>query len=239
MNILKKEIHFWMSKMIIPVLDIKNGECVCGQSGNRSTYKKLVSIYGTNPIEIAQNLKKDGYELLYIADLDKLESTGDNSKLISKINRIIPVLLDNGIENFSNIEENENITTYNILATESINNLEEIEEIIQKVDNEKLVISVDIKDNNLMIKNRNIKVSDIINLINKSKIRYIIILNISQIGTKSSNKSDIEKEIIDKTDDVEYIMAGGITNDAIKDYQNSNINSFIVGTILHEGSLNR
>ena len=224
--------------MIIPVLDIKNGECVCGQSGNRSTYKKLDSIYGTNPIEIAQNLKKEGFNLLYIADLDKLESTGDNSELISKINRIIPVLLDNAIENICGIEDNENISTYNILATESMKNLEEIEEIIQKVDNDKLVISVDIKDNNLLIKNRNIKVSDIINLINKSKIKYIILLNISQIGTKSSNKSDIEKEIIDNTDNVEYIMAGGITNDAIKDYQNNNIDNFIVGTILHDGSLN-
>jgi 3-keto-L-gulonate-6-phosphate decarboxylase len=37
--------------------------------------------------------------------------------------------------------------------------------------------------------------------------------------------------------DVEFIMAGGITKEAIDEYQKENMTNFLVGTMLHEGNL--
>ena len=90
--------------MIIPVFDVKNNECVSGKSGKRDTYTKLSSVYGENPIEITTNLKKSGAKCVYIADLDKIENKGDNSELILKINKILPVILDNGANSIDDIK---------------------------------------------------------------------------------------------------------------------------------------
>ncbi|MDO5825387.1 MAG: hypothetical protein BZ137_07820 [Methanosphaera sp. rholeuAM130] len=223
--------------MIIPVVDIKDNECVSGKSGNRKSYKKLRSVYGESPLEIAENLKKAGYELLYVADLDRLEKTGDNSELISRINGIIPVLLDNAIENANDVDNNQEISTYDILATESLMNLDDFERIIGEYPNDRLVVSMDIKDERLLIANDEIGVDDIIELIDNSDIGYVILLNVSRVGTKSSDKSPLEEYILERIKNVEFIMAGGITREAIKRYNNQNINSFLVGTLLHEGKL--
>jgi phosphoribosylformimino-5-aminoimidazole carboxamide ribotide isomerase len=226
-----------MIKMIIPVMDIKGNECVSGKSGNRESYDKLKSIYGDNPIEIASNLKKSGYSLLYIADLDRIENKGDNTELISRINEIIPVLLDNGISTLEDVKANENVSTYSIVATETMNDLNDIQRIIRNYPNDKLAISIDIKDNQLLIGNRSIGIEDIVELINASNIRYVILLNISHVGTKVSDRSDFEKYLRDNMRDVEFIMAGGITKEAIDEYQKENITNFLVGTMLHEGNL--
>lgn len=228
-----------MINMIIPVVDIKENECVSGKSGKRDSYKKLNSIYGDNPMEIAHNLKKSGYCLLYVADLDKLEHTGDNSQLIAKINETIPVLLDNAIKNIDDIRENRNITTYNILATESISNLSDISDIIKSYPNDKLVVSIDIKEDELLIENKDIDIDDIISLINDSDIEYVIILNITQIGTEVSDKSKIEEHILENIKDVKFIIAGGITEESISRYKKENIDNFLVGTVLHEGKLKK
>ncbi len=223
--------------MIIPVLDIMNNSCVSGKSGNREKYTNLKSIYGNNPIEIATNLKEAGAKLLYIADLDRIEKKGDNIDLINNINNIIPVLLDNGISSIEDIKYNENKCTYNIVATETLTNIHDAIEIFDKANSKKIIISVDIKNNRLLLKNNDISIDDIINLINKVKPEFIILLNISQVGTKEEKDNDIIKKIISKTPNTTHFIAGGITNKSIEKYQKKNINNFLIGTILHEGTL--
>ncbi len=222
--------------MIIPVIDLMNGECVSGKSGNRNTYTKLKSIYGDNPISIAQNLKNDGAQLIYVADLDKIENKGDNTELISQINNILPVLLDNGISNLSDIN-NKNICTYYILATETMESIDDAINIFKNIDNKKLVISVDIKNNELLLRNKSIKLDDIIRLITEVNPQYIILLNISQVGTKKQNENLIIKKIIQETPNTKHILGGGITNEAIQKYKLEGIENFLIGTVLHEGNL--
>ncbi len=223
--------------MIIPVFDIMNNDCVSGKSGNRSTYTKLKSIYGTNLIEIVTNLKKNGAKSCYIADLDKIENKGDNSNLISKINDILPVMLDNGISNIQDIEKNSKISTWSILGTETLTSIDETIKIFDKINNNNLIISIDIKNNKLLVKNKDINLDMIISLVNQVKPKYVIILDITQVGTMTRKNNSITDEIIKQTKGINHILAGGITNDTIKKYSNQNINDFLIGTILHNGTL--
>ena len=62
--------------------------------------------------------------------------------------------------------------------------LDNIEEIFKKYDSNKLVVSIDIKNNELLVNNKDIDLEDVIYLINKYKPKYTIILNISYVGTK-------------------------------------------------------
>lgn len=223
--------------MIIPVMDIMNNDCVSGKSGNRSSYTHLNSVYGDTPLDIAKNLKKAGAKAVYIADLDKIENTGDNLELISSINNIIPVLLDSGISNINDIKNDKNKCTYPILATETLNSIKETYEIFNNHNSNQLVFSIDIKNNHVLLKNNNIELNDIIKLINKVKPKYTIILNISQVGTKKQSNTQLTEKIIKKTPHTTHFIAGGLTNETIHEYKMKNINNFLVGTILHEGNL--
>lgn len=221
--------------MIIPVFDVKDNECVSGKSGKRDTYSSLKSVYGNSILEIASNLKKSGAKSVYIADLDKIEKLGDNSELISKVNNIIPVLLDNGAKSIKEIIFNENICTYSILATETMESIDDTIKIFEKLPFNNLMISVDIKDNQLLIKNKNIKFEDVISLINRVKPAYTILLNISKVGTEEGNDNQIIDKIIKKTPYTQHIIAGGVTNETIRNYKEKGIDNFLIGTILHKG----
>lgn len=221
--------------MIIPVFDVKNNECVSGKSGKRDTYTKLSSVYGENPIEITTNLKKSGVKCVYIADLDKIENKGDNSELILKINKILPVILDNGANSIDDIKFNKKICRYSILATETMESIEDTINIFKETPHENLIISIDIKNNELLTNNPNIKMEDIILLINEVKPDYTILLNISQVGTKEGNENILIKDIISKTPYTQHIIAGGLTNESIGQYKSEGINNFLIGTILHNG----
>lgn len=223
--------------MIVPVIDMMDSNCVSGKSGKRKTYTKLESVYGDNPLTIAKNLREDESQVLYIADLDNIEGNGNNSNLISKINKIIPVMLDNGISSIDDFENNKNICSYNILATETIESLDNVREIFIKSNSNNIVVSIDIKNNELLCKNNDITLDDIIQLINEFKPKYTIILNITQVGTKSRKEDKITDYIISKTPDTTHFIAGGITNEIIQDYHEKNITNFLIGTILHEGKL--
>jgi phosphoribosylformimino-5-aminoimidazole carboxamide ribotide isomerase len=223
--------------MIIPVFDIKNKECVSGKSGKRNTYTKLTSIYGKDSLEITTNLKKSGAKCIYIADLDKIESIDDNSKLISKINKILPVILDNGASSVEEIKSNKKICTYSILATETMDSIDDTIKIFKELPFEKIILSIDIKNNELLINNSDIKMKDIISLVNEVKPDYTILLNISQVGTKKGNDETFIKEIISKTPYTQHIIAGGLTNDSIRKYKLEGIDNFLIGSILHDGTM--
>ncbi|MBR0472190.1 MAG: HisA/HisF family protein [Methanosphaera sp.] len=225
--------------MIIPVFDVKDGMCVSGKSGFRDTYTRLDSVYGDDIFEMSLGLRDAGARVVYIADLDRIMGVGDNSGLISEVNRVVPVLLDNGASCVDDIIFNKNICTYPILATETMNSISDVEQIFEEMPHDNIVISVDIKDNELLIKNKCIKLDDIIRLINKVKPAYTILLNLSQVGTEEGNTNNIIEDIIEKTPYTQHIIAGGITNQSITSYKKKGIDNFIIGTILHEGRLSK
>lgn len=221
--------------MIIPVFDVKNNECVSGKSGNRKSYTKLNSVFGKTPVEIASNLKRAGARCIYIADLDKIENVGDNSPLISEINEILPVLLDNGANSIEDVQSNKNICTYSILATESMTSIGDSIEIFEKLPFENIILSIDIKNDELLVQNPDINVDDVISLVNKIKPDYTIILNISEVGTRQGNDSTLIQNVIAQTPYTQHIIAGGVTVESMKKYEEDGIDNFLIGTVLHEG----
>ncbi len=223
--------------MIIPVFDVKDGYFVCGKSGKRDTYCKLGSVYGDSPLDIAVNLMNDGARYVYIADLDRIEGVGDNSSFISEINSIVPVLLDNGANCVDDIVSNRDICTYSILATESMTNIDAAYAVFDELPFETVIVSVDIKDNELLTGNKDIRLDDVISMINTVKPAYTIVLNISRVGTGNGNVDVIVRDIIDSTPYTQHIVAGGLTNESIRDYKDKGIDNFLVGSILHDGTL--
>ena len=90
----------------IPVIDLKQHQAVSGKSGMRDTYQPLRTVFApsSNPVEIAQGLKLNGADEMYIADLDLIESKGHNINDIKMVNTILPVIFDGGVKNCESFE---------------------------------------------------------------------------------------------------------------------------------------
>lgn len=223
--------------MIIPVLDISNGIAVSGKSGKRTTYKPLQSVFhnSADPFKIAKALKKVGAKRMYIADLDAIENRGNNLNIIKEINTIIPVMLDSGANNIRSTKEALEIADKIIIATETLENMDDLQEILKKHDKNRIIVSIDIKDNEIFSKHLNISLKELINKINEIKPSEVILLDISRVGTeKGVNKAFINQFLKLPTD---LIIGGGITDKDIKELEKSGLNKFLVGSVLHKGKL--
>lgn len=222
----------------IPVLDLKDGQAVSGKSGLRDTYQPLQTVFApsSNPLEIAQGLKLNGADELYIADLDLIESNGHNINDIKMVNTILPVILDAGVKNAESFTFFLNYAFKVIVASETLESLDELYEICKKYPKERIVISVDVKDDELYSKNLDLTLKEFKDILIDIEVSQIILLDISSVGTKNGYNEKLLNEFEDLKD--KLIIAGGLNKDSIDELEKIGIKKVLVGTSLHSGEIN-
>ncbi|SFL49214.1 phosphoribosylformimino-5-aminoimidazole carboxamide ribotide isomerase [Methanobrevibacter olleyae] len=223
---------------IIPVMDLMNSVAVFGKSGDRENYAPLQSIYANSPdpLEIAASLKRANAKEIYIADLDLIERNGNhNIYKIKEINTILPVILDVGVDNLETFEFLLDFAYKIIVATETLDSIEELEKIFDKYPKERIIISVDVKNNELYTKNMDLNLEDFKEVLRKIDPNEIILLDISSVGTEGGYNKELLESFEEFRDKI--ILGGGITKDEIEVLSNLGIKKALVGTALHKGEI--
>lgn len=221
----------------IPVLDLKNNVAVSGQSGNRDTYQPLNTVYAqsSDPVEIAQNLKLNGAKEIYIADLDLIDSNGHNIHEIKMINTILPVIFDGGVKDFESYKFFLDYAYKVVVATETLQNLDELSKIFEVFPKERIVVSIDVKDGKLFSRHLDIdldKLKEILKVLDPSEI---ILLDLSDVGTNNGFNMELLEEFKDFKD--KLIIGGGINKESLKELENEGIKKVLIGTSLHSGEI--
>ena len=221
----------------IPVLDLKDGQAVSGKSGLRDTYQPLQTVFApsSNPIDIAQGLKLNGADELYIADLDLIESNGHNINEIKMVNTIIPVILDAGVKNAEGFSFFLDYAFKIIIPTETLESIDELYEICNKYPKERIVISVDVKNNELFSKNLDLTLNEFKDILVDIDPLQIILLDISGVGTNKGYNKELLNEFADLKD--KLIIAGGLNKDSISELEKIGIKKVLLGTSLHSGEV--
>lgn len=221
----------------IPVLDLKQHQAVSGKSGLRDTYKPLNTVFaGTaNPVDIAQGLKLNGADELYIADLDLIDSNGHNINDIKMVNTILPVMLDAGVKDSQSFAFFLDYAYKIIVPTETIENIDEIEEIFEEYPKERIVISVDVKDNELYSKKLDMSLDEFKKVLKVLDPNEIILLDITSVGTEKG----YNKELLEKFDEFKdkLIIAGGLNKESLSELESLGIKKVLIGTSLHSGEV--
>ncbi|OPY24358.1 MAG: Imidazole glycerol phosphate synthase subunit HisF [Methanobacterium sp. PtaU1.Bin242] len=221
---------------IIPVLDLMSGMAVSGKSGQRDTYEPLKTVYSSSPdpVEIAISLKRQGAKHIYIADLDAIEGAGSNLELVRKINHLLPVILDWGVKDFQSFKFALDFAEKIIVATETLKSLEEMDKIIRTFSKKRIVISLDIKDGQVLSKIPSLTLDKLKSKLMELKPEEIILLDISGVGTEKG----FNKTLLDEFRGWEsLILGGGITPEELETLKKRGINKFLMGTALHSGQL--
>ena len=221
----------------IPVIDLKQGQAVSGKSGMRDTYQPLNTVFASSsaPVDIAQGLKLNGADEMYIADLDLIESNGHNINEIKMVNTIIPVMFDGGVKNCESFEFFLDYAYKIIVPTETLESIEEMEKIFEKYPKERIVVSIDVKDDKLLAKNLDLDLAEFKEILKVLNPNEIILLDISGVGTEKGYNEYLLGEFEDFKD--QLIIAGGLNKDSLGELESLGIKKVLIGTSLHSGEV--
>ena len=221
----------------IPVIDLKQHQAVSGKSGMRDTYQPLNTVFASssNPVEIAQGLKLNGADEMYIADLDLIESQGHNINDIKMVNTIIPVIFDGGVKNLESFEFFLDYAYKVIVPTETLESISELKKIFEKYPKERIVVSVDVKDNELLAKHMDITLSEFKDILVELDPNDIILLDITGVGTEKGYNEYLLNEFKDLKE--KLIIAGGLNKESLGELDSLGIKRVLIGTSLHSGEV--
>jgi len=232
---------------IIPVIDILKSQAVHAIRGEREKYKALKSVLvnDSNPIRIASKLKIDYlFNEFYIADLDAILQRKPNIAILSKILAIpgVEIMLDPGIRTKKNIEKYYNFNLKSlILGLETLKDLKVITECLNLFGNDKVVVSVDMYKEVIQSNIKEIKSQDLLEVVNKIEdlgVINIILLDLFKIGQKLGGIPPLYSKIRQNFNG-EILVGGGIKDiQDIKDYKTNKFSGVLIGTALHDGSIN-
>ncbi len=86
---------------LIPVIDLRGGVVVRARMGRRDEYRPIETPLAStsDPLDVARGLLAlHRFAALYVADLDAIEGTGDNTPALTRLRGLgIPLWVDNGI----------------------------------------------------------------------------------------------------------------------------------------------
>ena len=224
---------------VIPAIDLMNGQVVRLYKGD----PKQKTVYSDHPVEVAKKWESNGADMLHLVDLDATLGIGSNLSIIKKIldEISIPVEVAGGLRDESLISDVAKISNRVVIGTLAFKNKELLRKLLSTLGPEKIVISVDHKDGEILIHGWQDKTG--INLLDSIKeflemgFTEFLLTNVSRDGTlEGPDLEFLEKAC--KMERINVIASGGISNVSdVKDVKEKNAYGVILGKALYENKI--
>ena len=224
---------------IFPAIDISGGKCVRLIQGLR----KQETVYGDDPVEMAQKWMHEGAKRLHIVDLDgAFDDNNYNAHIIGKIAQAvdIPIQMGGGIRSLERLRlVFEMGVKRAILGTAAIEKPDFVEEVVLLY-GDSIAIGIDAKEGKVAIRGwtRNSEV-DVIELALKMKgigVKTVIYTDISRDGMLTGPNVEATVRLIETTE-LDVIASGGISSlDDLVKLKAINVSGVIIGKALYNGN---
>ena len=200
--------------IIIPAVDIRQGNCVMLQQGKIADE----TIYSKDPVFMAKLWKAKGAERLHVVDLDgSFSGNQTNYEIIGNICLTvdIPVQVGGGIRNMKRIDEIFTLgASYVILGTVAIYNPNIVRQAIEKYGSDKIIVAVDIYEDKVAIGGWKeitpVTTGEMIDKLKDMGVKEIIFTDISKDGMLKGPNIEMLKKIA-KISNMNVIASGGVT----------------------------
>ena len=228
--------------IIIPAIDIIDGQCVRLTKGDFDSKKK----YFDDPVEVAAMWKEKGASWIHIIDLDGAK-TGKvvNLMIASEIKKKLKVKVQYG----GGIRDDRTLKLVlssgidrAILGTRAIEDPDFLKKSYHRYDN-RIILSLDYGHGESVYKHgwqdkTSKKISDFFTELEELGIEEIIITDITRDGTLEGTNTGFLKDLASSTS-IKFIIAGGVGSiediRRLKNIENKGISGVIVGKALYEG----
>ena len=224
---------------IIPAVDLMNGQVVRLYKGD----PKQKTVYSDNPIEIAKKWEADGADMLHIVDLDATLGIGSNLSIIKKILEeiSIPVEVAGGLRDESLILDVVKISSRVVIGTLAFKDKELLKKLLLSLGPEKIVISVDHIDGEIVIHGwqdrTGIKLIESIKEFLEMGFTEFLLTHVNRDGTLEGPDLEFLEQVC-QLDNVNVIASGGISNvNDVKDVKEKNAFGVILGKALYENKI--
>lgn len=205
------------------VIDVRGGKVVIGEKGERDRYEDIHRrsiLLDRSDVEYVVNKIKP--RNLYVADLDRIEGTGNNIDVIEKID-VEKLIADCG---FKSIDETINLKFTPVLGTETFNVLE--------LKDGDFIVSVDLKDGLLDKSGRFKSLEEMLSYLNSFRLSGVLILPIHSVGTLHYDFKTLEKAL--DISDHKILTGGGFkTMQDLYMAKNLGVSGVLIATAVHKG----
>jgi len=224
---------------VIPAIDLMNGQVVRLYRGD----PKQKTVYSNDPIKIAKKWEANGADMLHIVDLDATLGIGSNLGIIKNILKeiTIPVEVAGGLRDESLILDVIKISNRIVIGTLAFKNKKLLKKLSSSLGSEKIVISVDHMDGEIVIHGwqdkTGIKLIDSIKEFLEMGFSEFLLTNVSKDGTMEGPDLEFLEQAC-SLDNTNIIASGGISNvNDVKDVKEKNAFGVILGKALYENKI--
>ena len=227
---------------LIPAIDIINGLCVRLTKGD---YDQK-TVYG-NPLEMAQEFDRIGYQRLHVVDLDGAKSKHIvNSSVLSSIATKTKLTVDfgGGIKTDQDIEEAfrcgaSMVTIGSIAVTEP----ERFMGWLEKYGPERIILGADVRNGRISINGwKEDSSEDLLPFLEKyidAGVNKVLCTEISKDGTLAGPAIELYKKVMNAYPKLQLIASGGVSSlDDIKALNAVGIPAVVFGKAIYEGKIN-
>ena len=226
--------------LILPAVDIKNGKCVQLVQGKPGS--EMVEI--ENPENVALHWENEGAENIHVIDLDgtinEKNSLGFIKKIIKEVS--VPIQLGGGIRDIEYAKELLDLDIERlIIGTMGIENPKTITELSDEYGSDRVMISLDSKDNKVVIKGWQEKIDKSPKELSKEFKEHgagsILFTNVDVEGLL--NGFDTEPLVeLKKSVDLPVVYSGGITTiEDVKKLSESGVEGIVIGSALYKNKI--
>lgn len=229
--------------IILPAIDIKDGNCVRLFKGDFSTVEKVAADY----LETAKSFEAAGAKWIHMVDLDGAkEGKPVNAKIYTDVaeKTNLKVEVGGGIRNLETIQEYLNMGISRvILGSVALKNPELVSDAVEKFGSEKIVVGIDALNEIVAtegwLESSDVNYIDLANKMIETGVKYFIFTDISKDGTLSGVNVQQLKKLADATyGKCNIIASGGVhTMDDIVVCKEMGLYGTICGKSIYKGTL--
>jgi len=220
--------------LIIPVIDIYDGNVVHAHAGQRESYKNIQSplCHGSNPLVILKALLSlHPFTTIYIADLNAIKDEGNNNGIIAQLMHDYPAIcfwLDKGICAFPSphpLAQLRRVVGSETGITRA--------ELLNQYKSSDTILSLDFFNNEFMgeravLENGDVWPDD------------IIVMSLDRVGTNLGPEISRLDQIQALAGNKRVYAAGGVRcEDDLQSLCRRNISGVLLATTLHNGKIDR
>jgi len=237
-----------MPLQIIPVLDVKAGTAVHAVGGRREDYRPLRSRLHpeSDPVGMARAYC-DVLRLpnLYLADLDAIGGSPPALDLYRALQRLgLSLWVDAGIRDAASIPTLVEVGVSTVVVgLESISGPEELAKILTRVDPERIVLSLDLREGLSLVPERadwpSTEPAKIAALAVQLGLRRLLLLDLARVGTgRGTGTTPLLQGLVQRHPGLALAVGGGISGTLdVLELERAGASAVLLGSTLHDGRI--
>jgi phosphoribosylformimino-5-aminoimidazole carboxamide ribotide isomerase len=229
--------------LIIPAIDLRNGKCVRLSQGRR----EASTVYGDDPVKLAQSFALAGALMLHVVDLDGAFSdrNSPNRRLLAEIVDAIeiPVQFGGGLRNMNDVKAVIELGVARaIVGTLAVESPEQLQELVAVFGGDRIAVGIDAKDGEVMVRGWEQKgktrALDLAQSVAKAGIERIVYTDVARDGMLTGPNLG-QTLLLARETGLKVTASGGVSS--LDDLRRLNqlgefgVDSVIVGKALYEG----